>query len=496
MNILPETLALVISWIVVTVYVISVVLINVYCLIQLWLFLKGRGNNIQYSVSIPSEWPLVTVQLPVYNEKYVIERLIDNIVMFDYPSDKLEIQILDDSTDETSELIKQKLFQYKHTGILLTHLQRKDRSGFKAGALKAGMKSAKGNFIAIFDADFLPRPDFLKQTIPYFSNSRIGVVQTRWEHINADYSWMTMMQAMQLNVHFMAEQSGRQSAGLFLQFNGTGGVWRKETILDAGNWEADTLTEDLDLSYRAQIKGWDIQYLKNIGSPSELPVEMNGFKAQQFRWMKGGAETAKKILPQLFKSSLPLSTKIHSAIHLLNSSVFLILMSCMISSLFITSTTGFLGIPINFLAWLPLGLLSLFFVYYSCNKHILKSKYSVLRIISFFPYFLSFLALSSGLSYHNARAVCLGYMGKKTSFIRTPKFNILNKGDRIKENSYLNRTARFVLSIEILITAVLLYSLIHQISNGVYYFLYFHLMLFLGYIGIIYYTLKDAHSKH
>jgi cellulose synthase/poly-beta-1,6-N-acetylglucosamine synthase-like glycosyltransferase len=477
------------------IYVASVILINIYCLIQLWLFLKGRGNNNQNSAPIPLDWPFVTVQLPVYNEKYVIERLIDNIVLLDYPGDKLEIQLLDDSTDETSELIRQKVLQYKNMGIQLSHIQRNDRSGFKAGALKAGMETAKGKFIAIFDADFLPRPDFLRRTIPHFSDSRIGVVQTRWEHINADYSWMTMMQAMQLNVHFMAEQSGRQSAGLFLQFNGTGGVWRKETILDAGNWEADTLTEDLDLSYRAQIKGWRIQYLQNIGTPSELPVEMNGLKAQQFRWMKGGAETAKKIIPLLFKSSHPLRIKLHSAIHLLNSSVFLILTSCMISSLFMTSATSILGISINFLAWLPLGLLSLFVVYYSCNQQILNSKHSVLRVLSFIPYFLSFLALSSGLSYHNARAVCLGYIGKKTSFVRTPKFNILNKEDRINQKSYFQSTAGIVLSFEIFITAVLLYSMIHQVSNGEFYFLYFHFMLFLGYIGIIYYTLRDARSK-
>ena len=492
---MPQIITLVFSWLVVIVYLVSVILINIYCIIQLWLYLKGRSNNKRKTYSIQEEWPFVTVQLPVYNEKYVIERLIDNIVLLDYPAEKLEIQILDDSTDETSELIRQKLNHYKNKGIHLTHIQRKDRKGFKAGALKAGLGICRGNFIAIFDADFLPRPDFLKQTIPHFNHPDIGVVQTRWEHINADYSWMTMMQALQLNVHFLAEQSGRQSAGLFLQFNGTGGVWRKVTILEAGNWEADTLTEDLDLSYRAQMKGWRIHYLNYIGTPSELPIEMNGLKAQQFRWMKGGAETAKKILPQLIKSGLPLITKFHGIIHLLNSSVFLILILCMLSSLFMTNATNFLGIPTYYLAWLPIGLLSLFVVYYSCNKDIFKSKRPIQKAIFFIPYFFSFLALSSGLSYHNARAVWLGYIGKKTSFVRTPKFNILSKDDRIQQKSYIQGTIGNVLLIEIFIAGILLFSLIHHVSNGVYYFLYFHIMLFLGYIGIIYYTLKDAYSS-
>lgn len=495
MSAFPHMISLVFAWIVVTVYATSVILINIYCLIQLWLFLKGRFNNKPINFPDPAEWPSVTVQLPVYNEKYVIERLIDNIVKLDYPANKLEIQLLDDSNDETSELIRQKLEQYQDSGIHITHLQRSDRSGFKAGALKAGLEVVKGSFIAIFDADFLPRTNFLKQTIPHFTEPGIGVVQTRWEHINSDYSWMTMMQALQLNVHFMAEQSGRQSAGLFLQFNGTGGVWRKETILEAGNWESDTLTEDLDLSYRAQLKGWKIKYLKNVGTPSELPVEMNGLKAQQFRWMIGGAETAKKILPELFRSNLSTKTKLHGTIHLLNSSVFLVLISCMISSLFMPYSAALLEISITLLAWLPLGLLSLFIVYYSCNKDMIKPKHPILNILYFMPYFLSFLALSSGLSYHNARAVWLGYTGKKTSFVRTPKFNIQNKTDRIHQTSYLQGTARNILIIEILIAVTLLIVLIHHVSNGTYYFLYFHLMLFLGYIGIIFYTLKDVFFK-
>lgn len=496
MSNIPDIISVLFSWLVIAVYLTSVVLINIYCFIQLWLFFKARHKKNQKTNLPLTEWPFVTVQLPVYNEKFVIERLIDNIVLLDYPLEKLEIQILDDSTDKTSELIRQKLIQYKNNGIQFSHLHRKKRSGFKAGALKAGLESAKGELIVIFDADFLPRPDFLQQTIPYFSDPNTGVVQTRWEHINADYSWMTMMQALQLNVHFMAEQSGRQSAGLFLQFNGTGGVWRKKTILEAGNWQDDTLTEDLDLSYRAQIRGWKIQYLMNIGTPSELPVEMNGLKAQQFRWMKGGVETAKKILPAIFSSSLPFTIKLHAVIHLLNSSVFLILMACFLSSLFMASATESLRVSVQIMALLPLGLISLFYVYYSCNVHLLKAKSPILKLFTFFPYFLSFLALSSGLSYHNARAVWLGYIGKKSGFIRTPKFNIIKKEDRIKQPTYLQGTDKNILFIELIIAGILIISMIHHISIGVYHFIYFHLMLFLGYIGIIYYTLKDAFRRY
>ena len=262
------------------------------------------GLLLEEEEEIPA-YPFVTVQLPIYNEMYVVERLIDNIAHFDYPHDRFEIHILDDSTDETVEIVRRKVQEYKAKGLLIEQIRREKRQGFKAGALRDGMQYANGEFLAIFDADFLPRPDFLKRTIPFFEDDNVGVVQTRWEHINQDYSLITKLQALQLNVHFTVEQVGRMAGDYMLQFNGTAGVWRRETIDDAGGWEADTLTEDFDLSIRAQLKGWKIKYLEEVGSPAELPAEMNAFKSQQFRWMKGGAETARKMLPTVWRWPLP-----------------------------------------------------------------------------------------------------------------------------------------------------------------------------------------------
>jgi cellulose synthase/poly-beta-1,6-N-acetylglucosamine synthase-like glycosyltransferase len=256
-----------------------------------------------------SDLPFVTVQLPIYNEKYVIERLIEAVVDFDYPKSRYEIHILDDSTDDTVDIVRKRVAYYKEQGYQIEQVIRKDRKGFKAGALKDAMPLARGEFIAIFDADFLPRPDFLLQTVPYFEDEKVGVVQTRWEHINEDYSLITRLQAMQLNVHFTVEQKGRQAGNFLLQFNGTAGLWRRETIEDAGGWEADTLTEDLDLSYRAQLKGWKIEFLEHIGSPAELPAEMNSLKSQQFRWMKGEPKRPERCCRRFGSQALVFSRK-------------------------------------------------------------------------------------------------------------------------------------------------------------------------------------------
>jgi len=312
------------GYIILAVYCGALVYITVFCLMQLQLlWIYRRIDTIgELRSDNGSSYPIVTIQLPVFNELYVVERLIDNICALDYPSDKLQIQVLDDSTDETLDLTQKKVDEYQDKGFDIQLIHRKDRTGYKAGALANGMKTARGEFIAIFDADFMPNKDFLLRTLPYFADSKVGVVQTRWEHLNRDYSLITKLQAFQLNVHFTIEQSGRQAADYLLQFNGTAGVWRAKAIEDAGGWEADTLTEDLDLSYRAQLKGWSIKYLEDVGSPAELPAEMNGLKSQQFRWMKGGAETARKMIPSVWRSPLSFSKKMHATIHLLSSTIF------------------------------------------------------------------------------------------------------------------------------------------------------------------------------
>jgi cellulose synthase/poly-beta-1,6-N-acetylglucosamine synthase-like glycosyltransferase len=259
--------------------------------------------------------PPVTIQLPIYNERYVVERLVRAACSMDYPAGKLEIQLLDDSTDETREIAARTVQRYRGSGFDVHHITRPNRDGYKAGALKHGMERCRGEFIAIFDADFLPPKDFLYQTIPFFSDPKIALVQTRWGHVNADFSLLTMAQSLGIDGHFVVEQAGRTWGGLFMNFNGTAGIWRKLAIETAGGWQADTLTEDMDLSYRAQLAGWKMHFLHKVRTPAEIPVDINAFKSQQHRWAKGSIQTAKKILPMLFSTSQPLRRKIQAVIH-------------------------------------------------------------------------------------------------------------------------------------------------------------------------------------
>ena len=265
-------------------------------------------------------WPKVTIQLPIFNERYVIERLVDAVSQFDYPRELLDIQVLDDSTDETREVARACVERHAAQGLPIAYIHRTNREGYKAGALENGLKTAQGEFVAIFDADFIPQPDFLRRTIPYFLNpaggGKIGMVQTRWTYLNSDYSLLTRVETILLDGHFVIEHGGRSRRGTFFNFNGTAGVWRRAAIDAAGGWEHDTLTEDTDLSYRAQLKGWKFLYLPEIECASELPVDMNGFKAQQARWAKGLMQTAKKILPQVFRSEVPFHVKSEAFFHL------------------------------------------------------------------------------------------------------------------------------------------------------------------------------------
>jgi cellulose synthase/poly-beta-1,6-N-acetylglucosamine synthase-like glycosyltransferase len=321
---------MILQYITITIYSISLILIFLYALAQLNLLFnylsaqKKEDNSPQFDLSKSEEVPFVTIQLPVFNEMYVMERLLENIVKLKYPKEKLEIQVLDDSTDESVETTALQIKKLQEQGIDIQHICRTNRQGFKAGALKEGLKTTKGEIIAIFDADFLPEEDWLLKTVPYFKDEKIGVVQTRWGHINRNYSTLTKIQAFALDAHFTLEQVGRNSKGHFINFNGTAGLWRKECIYDAGNWEGDTLTEDLDLSYRAQLKKWEFKYLENVETPAELPVIISAARSQQFRWNKGGAENFQKMTKRVLKAKeLPLKTKIHSVLHLLNSSMFL-----------------------------------------------------------------------------------------------------------------------------------------------------------------------------
>lgn len=457
-------------------------------------------ESAQQNGSLPSSkeevLPFVTVQLPLYNELFVVERLIDCITKFDYPRDRFEIHVLDDSTDETRELVRKKVEEYKTKGFLIEQVRRKERKGYKAGALKDAMSVAKGEFIAIFDADFLPRPDFLRQTIPHFRNPEIGVVQTRWEHLNEDYSMITRLQALQLNVHFTVEQRGRMAAGMLLQFNGTAGVWRRKAIEDAGGWEADTLTEDFDLSIRAQIKGWKIKFLEGVGSPAELPIEMNALKSQQFRWMKGGAETAKKMMGIVWRSSLPGWKKFHATMHLLGSSIFPFVLLASISSVPLLYYLGDLiamGFNKNTFAWFMIGFLSIITIYYVANLQSeahQKEETFMQGLLRFAIHFPLFLSMSMGMALHNSWAVIQGYVGKKSAFVRTPKFNVLNHTSNKVKNKYVDRKLEWTTIGEGLLALYFLGAIFlgFYVQNTT--FIAFHAMLAFGYGSIFFFTLK------
>jgi cellulose synthase/poly-beta-1,6-N-acetylglucosamine synthase-like glycosyltransferase len=488
-------------YIIVVVYMLALSYITIFCLMQFhllflykkhWASRKNTGSASEDNL----EWPVVTIQLPIYNEMYVVERLVDNIAQIDYPREKLEIQVLDDSTDQTRHITKRKVQEYKQKGFDIRLITRPTRSGYKAGALEEGLKYARGKFIAIFDADFLPRPEFLKETIPHFRNPEVGVVQTRWEHLNQDYSLITRLQAFQLNVHFTVEQTGRQAGKLMLQFNGTAGIWRREAILESGGWEADTLTEDLDLSYRAQLQGWRVLFLEELGSPAELPAEMNGLKSQQYRWMKGGAQTARKILPTLWRSDLSLTQKIHATLHLMASAIFVFVFIVGVFSVPVLFLLDPLGLNSNYFAFFLTGLLSIVAVYYVANVQAnLDDATTSRKILKFSILFPLFLALSMGLSLHNSIAVLQGWIGRKSPFIRTPKFNIQSLTDSFKENHYLARKIGFSTVFEGMLALYFLAAFIAGLITGDTTFLIFHLILAFGFGTIFYFSIRHLSFK-
>lgn len=484
-----------------TIYALALTFIAVYCFSQLLLWLdyrqaKRQSNQNQQltleKAKLSDDLPFITIQLPIFNEMYVVERLIDNIVKMNYPKDKFQIHVLDDSTDETVEITRKKVAAYQAEGFDIKQITRTNRQGYKAGALKEATAQAKGDLIAIFDADFLPRPDFLLNTIPYFKNEEVGVVQTRWEHINKQYSLLTRLQAMQLDVHFTVEQNGRFVGNSLLQFNGTAGVWRKETIQDAGGWEADTLTEDLDLSYRAQLKNWKIIYLEAVGSPAELPAEMNGLKSQQFRWMKGGAENARKNVVRIWKADIPLKKKLNGSFHLFNSTVFVAVLVAGLTSVplvHLLSNKVFVWGQ-YFLGLFVVSTLSILLVYYEANVRASFQQGSYTkRLFTFIGYFPVFLALSMGLCFHNTVAVLEGWSGKKSAFIRTPKFNIKTFGDSFQKRQYLTQKISWMTIIEGLLAVYFLYGFYSGIQLGNTAFLVFHGLLFIGFSTIFFYTI-------
>lgn len=435
---------------------------------------------------------LVTIQLPLYNEYYVIERLIDAICEMDYPKEKLEIQVLDDSTDETVELVEKIVKEKQSLGFDILHVRRENRKGYKAGALKEGLVKAKGEFIAIFDADFVPKKDFLQNTMKYFNNPNVGMVQTRWEHLNENYSILTKIQALALNGHFVIEQTVRNNAGFFINFNGTGGIWRKECIFDAGNWEADTLTEDLDLSYRAQLKGWKFIYLRDITTPAELPSEMNALKAQQFRWTKGAIETAKKLLPLVWKSDIPFRVKMQSTFHLTNNIVFpfILLAGILNVPLIFIKNAGPYDNFFNFMSVFVIAFISSFLFYLYAQKDVHTDWR---KKIALFPLFM---AGSMGFAVNNTRAVVEGLFSRKSEFVRTPKFNVEKKTDSLLANKYLEKTK---IDPSAFVEMILATYCFIGVGASIYFLeiaaLPFQLMFFFGYASVSYLSLRTLFSK-
>ncbi len=472
-------------------YTLSLLYIFLFSMSQLhltWLYSRRNRHLVKSDPSTIHFEPRVTIQLPVYNEKYVVERLIDAVSLLDYPGHKMEIQVLDDSTDETSDIILKKIDVLQSQGLDIKFIHRENRSGFKAGALDHGFNLATGEFIAIFDADFIPEPDFLKNTISHFSDPSIGVVQTRWAHINKDYSLLTQLQAFGLDAHFSIEQGARNAAGSFINFNGTCGVWRKQCIADAGGWSFDTLTEDLDLSYRAQLKGWKFKYLEDVSTPGELPVIMQAIKTQQFRWNKGGAETARKLFGSVLRSNDTVVHKMHAFFHLFNSSVFVgVLVAALLSipMLYIKFSHPEITWLFNLGAVFLFGFLSISLFYWVATKRFYKNPGR-----TFFNLFPGFLIISMGLSLHNGLAVIEGLLGIKTPFIRTPKFNINTNVDTWRDNVYMKPT----LSILTIFEGLLCLYFIFGIFAGVYFqdsvLMLFHIMLALGFGSVFYYSVK------
>jgi cellulose synthase/poly-beta-1,6-N-acetylglucosamine synthase-like glycosyltransferase len=488
--------------IILSIYGICLLLIFFYSVLQLSLSIayaktKGKRANEKTPDFDLANAPKVTIQLPMFNELYVAERIIETTAAFNYPKDKLEIQVLDDSTDETVEVIAKKVAEIAATGVNIKHIHRVDRTGYKAGALDAAMDRVEGEFIAIFDSDFVPDQDFLLKTIPFFQDPNIGVVQTRWGHLNKDYSILTELQAFGLNGHFAIEQGGRNSSGHYINFNGTAGIWRKTCIEAAGGWEHDTLTEDLDLSYRAQIKGWKFKYLENVISPAELPITMSALKNQQHRWMKGGAECFIKMRKRIIKAeNVKLGDKIHALSHLFNSSVFLFILTLSLLSLpvlHIKDSFSDLNLFIKFGSIFITS--TLFLMYYYWLSYRDKTENKVASFFKFFGRFVQFLVVSMGLSLSNTVAVLEGYLGIKSSFVRTPKFNVAKKNE-FKGNKYDKKSISLLTIAEGLLMLLFGFTAINRALFGDLGMVPFHLMLAIGYGLVFFYTLGELKNQN
>ena len=442
-----------------------------------YLYMKNPGRP-PVPVGELSPLPRVTVQLPIYNEMYVADRLIDAVCRIDYPRELLEIQVLDDSVDETRAVAEQAVRRQAAMGIDIVYLHRTNRIGFKAGALEAGLAVAKGEFIAIFDADFTPTPDFLRRSLPYFADPGTALVQARWGHINQNYSLLTKIQSILLDGHFVLEHGARSRAGLFFNFNGTAGVWRRTAIRDAGGWQHDTLTEDLDLSYRAQLRGWRFTFLQDLVAPAEVPVEMNAFKTQQHRWAKGSIQTCRKVLPRVLRSNLPLKVKVEAFFHLtanFNYLLMSVLSLLMAPAMVIRYNMGWyemllIDIPLFIAATASVG------NFYMVSQRELHSDWT-----SRLRYLPVLMSIGIGLTVNNTKAVLEAMFNKSSEFTRTPKYRIEGRGDDWLGKKYHQNFVvqpLIELALGVYFTATVFYAL----ANGIYATLPFLVLFQVGFL--------------
>lgn len=468
--------------IVLIIYGIALSLLSVYVLHRHFLvklYYKNRKKDPKI-MGVFQPLPKVTIQLPVFNEIYVVERLIRTVLDTNYPRELLEIQVLDDSTDGTTVIARRCVEEFKRDGYNIFYLHRTERIGFKAGALAAGLESATGDYVAVFDADFLPPVEFLQKTIPHFMNRKVGMVQVRWGHINPDYSLLTRVQAIFLDGHFVMEQGARSRSGMFFNFNGTAGVWRRRCIDEVGGWQHDTLTEDLDLSYRAQLAGWQFVFLNDVVAQAELPVEMNAWKTQQFRWAKGSIQTSKKLLFRVLKSRLPWRIKGEAAIHLTAN-----------FSYFLMALVSFLIFPTllsrHYLGWyqvlvidLPIFLAATAIIsrFYTCSQKEIYPDWK--RNIKYLPFVL---ALGMGISLNNARAVFEALLGCKTEFQRTPKYKVVNQQDSWWGKRYTVEKT-FLSFLEFGVGLYLFWVLLFALQTGIYLSIPFLLIFCFGFLYV------------
>jgi cellulose synthase/poly-beta-1,6-N-acetylglucosamine synthase-like glycosyltransferase len=450
-----------------------------------YLYMKNRDREPKAGPQL-SPLPVVTVQLPLYNEMYVADRLIASVCELDYPRDLLEIQVLDDSTDETCAIAERAVKRFASQGLDIKYIHRADRSGYKAGALEAGLKVARGQFVAIFDADFQPNADFLLRLLPHFADAKVGMVQARWGHINQDYSLLTKIQSIMLDGHFVLEHGGRNRAGHFFNFNGTAGIWRREVIADAGGWQHDTLTEDLDLSYRAQLRGWKFVFVPGVIAPAEVPVEMNAFKSQQHRWAKGSIQTSRKLLGEILRADIPFGVKAEAFFHLtanFNYPLMVVLSVLMFPSMVIRYNMGWyemmlIDIPLFFAATF-----SVCNFYMVCQREIHTDWRARLKYLPFL------MSIGIGLCINNTRAVFEALFNKQSEFARTPKYRIEGEADEWVGKKYRQSVAvqpLIELGLGLYFTATVFYALANQIYGTVPFLVLFQIgFLYTGLLSIV-----------